>query len=96
MKKQMHAILMLSLTGLFLSSAYKAMEQTAGYMKIERDAAEASSIAIPSAADGAAFIPTAETHPSTTPDPVLETAPEPVQEPLPENMAHLSETDIMC
>lgn len=40
MKKQMHAILTLSLTGLFLSSAYKAMEQTAGYMKIERDAAE--------------------------------------------------------
>lgn len=45
-EKQMHAILTLSLTGLSLSSAYKAMEQTAGYMKIEWDAAEASSIAM--------------------------------------------------
>ena len=89
MKKKIHKIITILLTGTFLLSSFMTVRQLAGYRQIEADATEAMEIAM-SEQPAMTPSPTAKPMPTAKPEPISTAEPDP----LPEEMSYLNDIDL--
>lgn len=91
MKKKIHKIITILLTGTFLFSSVMTMRQLSGYKQIEADATEAIEVAMPEQ-PAMSPSPTIEPVPTAEPEPMPTAEPEP--DPLPEKMSYLYDINL--